>query len=44
VTFQLNREEYALYKAVTAYINQFLPQASGRKKQPALGPVQGASR
>jgi superfamily II DNA or RNA helicase len=33
VTFQLNREEYALYKAVTAYINQFLPQASGRKKQ-----------
>jgi superfamily II DNA or RNA helicase len=33
VAFQLNREEYALYKAVTAYINQFLPQASGRKKQ-----------
>lgn len=33
VTFQLNREEYALYKAMTAYINEFLPEASGRKKQ-----------
>jgi len=33
VTFKLNREEYDLYKAVTAYINQFLPQASGRRKQ-----------
>lgn len=33
MTFRLNREEYDLYKAVTAYINQFLPQASGRKKQ-----------
>jgi superfamily II DNA or RNA helicase len=32
MTFRLNREEYDLYKAVTAYINQFLPQASGRKK------------
>lgn len=32
VTFKLSREEYDLYKAVTAYINQFLPQASGRKK------------
>ncbi|MFB3779569.1 MAG: helicase-related protein [Bryobacteraceae bacterium] len=32
VTFRLNREEYDLYKAVTAYINEFLPQASGRKK------------
>jgi len=31
--FRLNPEEYDLYKAVTAYINQFLPQASGRKKQ-----------
>ena len=30
--FRLNREEYDLYKAVTAYINEFLPQASGRKK------------
>jgi len=33
VTFRLNREEYELYKAVTAYINEFLPQASGSKKQ-----------
>ncbi len=33
VTFRLSREEYDLYKAVTAYINTFLPQASGRQKQ-----------
>jgi superfamily II DNA or RNA helicase len=33
VKFLLNRQEYDLYKAVTAYINAFLPQASGRKKQ-----------
>ena len=32
VTFQLNRAEYDLYKAVTAYINEFLPQASGRRQ------------
>ena len=32
VRFRLSREEYELYKAVTAYINEFLPQASGRKK------------
>ncbi|MFO1433015.1 MAG: helicase-related protein [Candidatus Competibacteraceae bacterium] len=32
VTFQLNRAEYELYKAVTAYINEFLPQASGRRQ------------
>jgi superfamily II DNA or RNA helicase len=32
VTFRLNAEEYDLYKAVTAYINQFLPQASGRRQ------------
>jgi hypothetical protein len=32
MTFRLNRKEYDLYKAVTAYINQFLPQASGRRK------------
>jgi superfamily II DNA or RNA helicase len=32
VMFRLNRSEYDLYKAVTAYINEFLPQASGRKK------------
>lgn len=33
VTFRLNHEEFDLYKSVTAYINEFLPQASGRKKQ-----------
>lgn len=33
VTFQLNREEYELYKTVTGYINAFLPQATGSKKQ-----------
>jgi len=33
VTFRLNREEYDLYKAVTAYINEFLPQASGSRRQ-----------
>jgi len=33
VTFKLNSGEYHLYKAVTAYINQFLGQAAGRKKQ-----------
>ena len=32
VAFKLNVQEYDLYKAVTAYINQFLPQASGRRK------------
>jgi len=32
ITFRLNRDEFELYKAVTAYINEFLPQASGRKK------------
>ena len=32
MTFRLNREEYDLYKAVTAYINEYLPQASGRRK------------
>ena len=32
VTFRLNLQEYDLYKAVTAYINQFLPQGSGRKQ------------
>ena len=43
IGFRLNRDEYDLYKAVTAYINEFLPHlpavasaqagASGRKKQ-----------
>jgi superfamily II DNA or RNA helicase len=32
VAFKLNHEEYGLYKAVTAYINEFLPQAAGKKK------------
>ena len=32
VAFKLNLEEFDLYKAVTAYINQFLPQASGRRQ------------
>ena len=30
VAFKLTSEEFDLYKAVTAYINQFLPQASGQ--------------
>jgi superfamily II DNA or RNA helicase len=32
VAFKLNHEEYGLYKAVTAYINEFLPQAAGKKR------------
>src|SRR5437870_9749272 len=32
VTFKLNHEEFNLYKAVTAYINEFLPQAAGKRK------------
>lgn len=32
IAFKLNGEEYDLYKTVTAYINEFLPQASGRRK------------
>ena len=32
VTFRLNVQEYDLYKAVTAYINEFLPHASGRRQ------------
>jgi superfamily II DNA or RNA helicase len=32
VAFRLNVQEYDLYKDVTAYINQFLPQASGRRQ------------
>lgn len=35
ITFRLNREEYDLYKAVSAYINEFLPQATGRRKASA---------
>ncbi|MCY3844606.1 MAG: hypothetical protein OXH69_13815 [Acidobacteria bacterium] len=33
VSFALGPDEYAIYEAVTAYINEFLPQAAGR--QPA---------
>lgn len=32
VTFELNHEEFSLYKAVTAYINEFLPQATGSRR------------
>lgn len=32
VTFSLNPEEYDLYKAVTAFINRFLPQAVGQRR------------
>ena len=32
VAFRLTVQEYDLYKAVTAYINEFLPQASGRQE------------
>ena len=32
VTFQLNHEEFELYKATTAYINEFLPQATGKRR------------
>lgn len=32
VTFRLNREEYDLYKTVTAYINEFMPQGVGRRQ------------
>jgi len=32
VTFRLNSEEYALYKSVTAYINEFIPQQTGQRR------------
>ena len=32
VSFKLGLQEYAVYEAVTAYINEFLPQATGRRK------------
>jgi SNF2 family DNA or RNA helicase len=35
VTFCLNSEEYALYKTVTAYINEFLPQQTGQRRSSA---------
>lgn len=35
VTFSLNSEEYLLYKTVTEYINEFLSQGTGQRKQSA---------
>jgi len=35
VTFQLNSEEYSLYKAVTAYINEFIPRQTGQRRSSA---------
>jgi len=35
VTFCLNSEEYALYKAVTGYINEFIPQQTGQRRSSA---------
>jgi len=35
VPFTLNAEEFALYKAVTAYINEFIPQQQGQRKTSA---------
>jgi SNF2 family DNA or RNA helicase len=35
VTFCLNSEEYFLYKRVTAYINEFIPQQTGQRRSSA---------
>ena len=35
VTFRLNSDEYDLYKSVTAYINEFIPQQSGQRRSSA---------
>ncbi len=35
VTFRLNADEYALYKAVTSYINRFMPQQVGQRRSSA---------
>ena len=35
ISFCLNSEEYALYKAVTAYINEFIPQQTGQRRSSA---------
>ncbi len=32
ISFELAAEEYAVYTAVTDYINEFLPQAAGKRK------------
>lgn len=35
VPFMLNAEEFSLYKSVTAYINEFIPQQQGQRKTSA---------
>ena len=35
VPFKLNADEFALYKATTAYINEFIPQQTGSRKSSA---------
>jgi SNF2 family DNA or RNA helicase len=35
VAFTLNNDEYALYKSVTAYINEFIPQQTGQRRSSA---------
>ncbi len=35
VAFTLNNEEYHLYKSVTAYINDFIPQQTGQRRSSA---------
>jgi len=35
VTFCLNGDEYVLYKSVTAYINEFIPQQTGQRHSSA---------
>lgn len=35
VPFMLNVEEFALYKAVTSYINEFIPQQQGQRRTSA---------
>jgi len=35
VTFRLNSDEYTLYKSVTAYINEFIPQQTGQRRPSA---------
>ncbi len=35
VTFRLNGDEYTLYKSVTAYINEFIPQQTGQRRSSA---------
>jgi superfamily II DNA or RNA helicase len=35
VAFCLNNDEYTLYKSVTAYINEFIPQQTGQRRSSA---------